>query len=409
MVTRLEQARAALQNAERKLGVQETILSRNVSPLPHPVHPEYVESSFSYPPNREFARQGTAVPQLALVDDLLEESWVCPPSMQGLFPSGILPGMSLYVGSRLLSLILAGVISSQGGWVAFLGIEDMSWEAAQNLGLCLERSIRITFSPTATPHTRLMQVVASSIDGFDAVVLGPLVSADRHEYSVLQRRALKRKTLLISETTPGKKTLNLTSLRVRGMNMGSGCIRILELDVQGNTGAVAHLSVAEQGLEKMKQKENLGTTGFPNAYGSYLMSLQVPSHGVFTDESLLSSSSERSSSMSVVPDSSLYASFAPPSGSTEKISSLLSPESSNILASLSSPSLLNSSSLSQFSSLSFDNEIPINDLDTANEDVSARSQCQRRTQDIATEALKENSPISLQAYEQPLFSLEEVR
>ncbi|MFT0848629.1 hypothetical protein VR010_12895 [Actinomycetaceae bacterium L2_0104] len=207
--------------------------------------------------------------------------WSVPASLTGVLPHGLRRGMTLSVrGSRLASLLLAGLASSQGAWVACIGIPDMSWGMALLLGMDFDRVILV-------PEYRdrvLPQAISTAIDGFDVVVVGQRVFLDSREKRLLSRRALSRKVLLIAEGWESREQVQGQLAGVEGPRGGSGHINALNLDMSRPGGRPCRVAVTQRGWqtrEVVRSVPRLDTDGAETS-GARLGSMQgasVRSHG----------------------------------------------------------------------------------------------------------------------------------
>lgn len=173
-----------------------------------------------------------------------QTGWSVPSFLTTVLPRGLLHGMTLGVrGSRLSSLLMAGLASSQGAWVACIGIPDMSWGMAALLGMNFERVILVPDHKSRV----LPQVISTAIDGFDVVLVGQQVLLDPREKRLLSRRALSRKILLIAEGWEGREQVHGRLAGVEGLRNGSGHILSLNLDVFRPGGKPCRIAITQQG------------------------------------------------------------------------------------------------------------------------------------------------------------------
>ena len=214
---RLERARSALALAEQQAGVPSARL-------------------------RIVPAAGSLAPATAPVS--VPEAWKVPASLSSLFPEGLVKGMTVGVrGSRLASLILASIPSSQGAWTACVGIADMGWLAASRLGVDLERTVLVA----RESGPAMGQVLAAAIDGFDVVLVGERIGIDARERRLLARRALTRGVLLIAEGWPQRTTVEARYLGVRGLREGAGHLSEVSLELSASGARSVRVRVGAKG------------------------------------------------------------------------------------------------------------------------------------------------------------------
>lgn len=155
-------------------------------------------------------------------------TWDIPPSLDGVFPHGLARGMTIGVsGSRLATLLVAGMVSAQGAWVACLGVPDMGWGAACILGMNIEHTVHVP--GRQNPITS--RVISTAIEGFDAVMVGHDVRLDARERRLLTRKALSHGTLLIAEGWHVRERVTGAFLGVDGVQRGRGHISDIRMEL----------------------------------------------------------------------------------------------------------------------------------------------------------------------------------
>lgn len=214
---RLERARSALALAEQQVGVASARL-------------------------RIVPDAGSVAPAGAPVS--APDAWEIPASLSSLFPDGLVKGMTVGVrGSRLASLILASIPSSQGAWTACVGIADMGWICASRLGMDLERTVLVA----RESGPAMGQVLAAAIDGFDVVVVGEEIRLDARERRLLARRALARGVLVIAEGWPVRRMVEARYLGSQGLRAGSGHLSKVSLELSVKRTRAVRAQVGAQG------------------------------------------------------------------------------------------------------------------------------------------------------------------
>lgn len=150
------------------------------------------------------------------------------PTLDALLPHGLERGTTLTVaGSTSLLLATLARASADGAWVAVVGLPAVGLLAAHQLGLSLERLVLV---PDAGPDGP--RVLATMVDGVDAVVVGEvaLTDADRRKLSA---RARERSAVLLSTGPwPGASVvLTAQGSRWSGVGRGEGRLRTRTLTV----------------------------------------------------------------------------------------------------------------------------------------------------------------------------------
>lgn len=180
--------------------------------------------------------------------------WEIPTCLSGVFPSGLRYGMTIGIhGSRLASMLTAGIASDQGAWVACLGMPDMSWGLASILGMNLQHTVWVPQCSSSF----LPQAISVAIDGFDVVLVGQglLEQGDRR---VLSRRALSRETLLLGEGWDTRVGTRGTLVDLEGLDQGEGHISSLALRLAGMSssevsGESALIEITDTGWKGTKE------------------------------------------------------------------------------------------------------------------------------------------------------------
>jgi hypothetical protein len=95
------------------------------------------------------------------------------PALTGLFPAGGLRrGTTVSVaGSTSLVLALLAEATRAGSWAAVTGLPDLGLAAAAELGVDLDRLALVP-----RPGAEVVAVLSALVDGFDLVVLGPVLA-----------------------------------------------------------------------------------------------------------------------------------------------------------------------------------------------------------------------------------------
>lgn len=155
------------------------------------------------------------------------------PALSGLLPGGALRRGSVLTvqGSGSLLLALLADASARGAWCAEIGSPLVGSAAAAELGVALDRFVRVP-----APGERWPEVVASLLDGLDVVVVHPprrRTARDDQAVRRLSARARERKAVLIA-TGPWEGamlSLTVTAQRWHGLGRGHGHLRAREVVV----------------------------------------------------------------------------------------------------------------------------------------------------------------------------------
>lgn len=212
---RLASARAALLHAEESVGLTMRVLPRmGADSQPHQLH------------------SGA------------EEGWEVPPSIGSLFPYGVTRGATLGIsGARIATMLLAGIMSTQGAWIACIGIPDIGWGLASELGMNMSRTIHVPGD-----NVRLSaHVIATAIEGFDAVIIGKNVLLDSREKRLLSRKALSHKRVLLAEEWTVRDSVKGEFLGVSGMHHGRGHIATIHMELMRSGFGKVPLDIDSRG------------------------------------------------------------------------------------------------------------------------------------------------------------------
>lgn len=194
-----------------------------------------------------------------------QTGWSVPDGLHSVFPSGLRRGSAVGVrGSRLAGLLMVGLASSQGAWVACIGTPNMGWGMARLLGVDFER---LVFVPQCMDPL-LAQAVSTAIDGFDVVLVGRQVILGSREKRLLARRALSRQVLLIGEGWEGGEQVQGQLIAVEGVGQGNGHIRELLLDVFRPGGKPARVAIDARGWSVREKLQLVPVSGMPKTVES---------------------------------------------------------------------------------------------------------------------------------------------
>ena len=217
----------------------------------------------------------TEVPDLAALRSVVERTR--PLSLAGqrsmplaaatehLLPAGALvrgTGVAVSGGSGATTLALSLVAGpcNSGSWVAVVGFEELGWEAAEEVGVPLERLVAVR-----CPPKQWIRVVAALVDSFDIVMCGPRFVPTQAEMRKLLARCRERGSVLIGVSSHGVATsgvqlrggrgrvwpscdvaLEVRRSRWHGLGQGSGRLTRRRLEVLvGGRGELSRPRVEE--------------------------------------------------------------------------------------------------------------------------------------------------------------------
>ena len=165
------------------------------------------------------------------------------PPLRGLLPGGALcRGTTVAVtgapAATSLALALAAGPSAAGSWVATVGVTDLGLAAAAELGVALERLVVVDRPPPSSWAT----VVATLVDAFDVVLLGPGQRVRATDARRLTARARERGSVLVVLDPAGgtgrgrvlepEVVLTVTGARWEGLGWGYGHLRARRVRVE---------------------------------------------------------------------------------------------------------------------------------------------------------------------------------
>jgi hypothetical protein len=126
-------------------------------------------------------------------------------AFQEVFPEGGLQRGSIVhvsgtVGATAVALAIAAGPTQAGSWVACVGVDQMGWAAAAELGVQLQR-----VAVVQTPASSWATVTAALVDSFDLVLCGSQHAPSAQDARRLAARARERGSvvMLIGGETPG--------------------------------------------------------------------------------------------------------------------------------------------------------------------------------------------------------------
>lgn len=197
---RLSHARAALKQAEARLGV------------------------------------GHHRPAVALTDPLTP-----------LLPTGLTRGEVVAVhGCTSLVLALAGAASQQGGWTAMVGMPAVGMLAAARRGLVLSRLVVVP-----QPGVQAATVIASCVETMEVVICGPVALSESERRRVVARAREYGAVIIAAGNWPGAHTvMTVTAQSWMGPGAGEGRLRsrTMTVDVSGRRQASRNHRVVLDGL-----------------------------------------------------------------------------------------------------------------------------------------------------------------
>ena len=153
-------------------------------------------------PARRGAHLRELVEQIRPVTFAHERALPVLPALEPLLPAGGLRrGATVQVaggpGSTALALALLAGPTRAGSWAACVGVPELGWAAAAELGVAMERIVVVR--PTERSWTT---VLATLVDAFDLVVCGPEQAPTPTEVRRLTARARERGAVVLAVAGP---------------------------------------------------------------------------------------------------------------------------------------------------------------------------------------------------------------
>jgi hypothetical protein len=131
--------------------------------------------------------------------------------------------------TSLLMLLLAGAMRGTDSWAAIVGMPQMGWLAAAELGMDMDRAAVIP-----EPGPDWPTIVAALLDGVDLVVVQPPADVAPSIGTALAARARQKGSVLLTTRAwpGGDLALEATERRWHGLQTGRGRLRYCELEVR---------------------------------------------------------------------------------------------------------------------------------------------------------------------------------
>lgn len=161
-----------------------------------------------------------------------------PGALGALLEGGVRRGSTLVIGSPpggvSLALTLAAAATTEGSWVAAVGLPSLGLLAAAELGVQLERLALVP-----APGERWPVVVAALLDGIDLLLLGLPGRARVADARRLTARARERGTVLVVIEPSGGQfwpegadlRLSVVDAKWEGLGQGHGRLRSRQVEV----------------------------------------------------------------------------------------------------------------------------------------------------------------------------------
>ncbi len=156
--------------------------------------------------------------RVGVARDGSERAWKVDEPWRALLPDGLPRGRVVSVtGSTSLLLALAGQVSSEGAWVAAVGMPTVGVVAAARRGIDLSRLALVP-----EPGLQAAAVVGLCLEGVDVVMTGDRLAMSDSDRRRLASRAREQGALLLSAGSWPGAELSLTVERVRWSGLGAG-------------------------------------------------------------------------------------------------------------------------------------------------------------------------------------------
>ncbi|HEY5847469.1 MAG TPA: hypothetical protein VIT42_11845 [Microlunatus sp.] len=145
-------------------------------------------------------------------------------------------GTACSVDSPGLALALAAGPSQAGAWVGIVGLPDLGWEAAFDLGLDLGRTIAVP-----DPGDHWLSVIAGLIDVTTVVVVRPPGRVSEAQAARVAARLRQRGSVMVAVGGWPRSALSLMTVSNRwsGLGRGFGHLSNRGVTVAIRTGAAA--------------------------------------------------------------------------------------------------------------------------------------------------------------------------
>jgi hypothetical protein len=150
-------------------------------------------------------------------------------------------GSTCAVDSPGLALALAAGPSRAGGWVGVVGIPDVGWEAAGELGLDLDRTVAVP-----DPGEHWLSVTAGLIEVTSVVVVRPQARVSEGQAARVAARLRQRGSVLIVDGQWPRCSVSLTTVQNRwsGLGRGHGHLHSRGVTLQIRTGSAVTREVS---------------------------------------------------------------------------------------------------------------------------------------------------------------------
>lgn len=172
------------------------------------------------------------------------------------------PGSSYRADATSVAVALLAGPSGQGTWTAVVGVDDLGFEAAAELGLDLDRTLLVP-----DPGEHWAEVTAALLDVTGALLLRPPGRVDAHTASRLAARLRKRSATLVvqGEWPQCEARLDLGRQQWRGVGQGVGHLdaRHLEVVVRHGAGPITRGLVTLPGRAAPRILERTGSARAP--------------------------------------------------------------------------------------------------------------------------------------------------
>lgn len=182
---------------------------------------------------------GAAAPVVPVVD-----------ALASLFPGGGLkPGSVYAISSSTVALMLMAEASKRGDWTAIVGVPDFSADAAEAVGIRLDRLILVPH-----PGTQLVRAAAALADVMTVVLVGDAGRVASAEAGRLEARLRRTGSVLLSlgEWPGAEDRLAISARQWHGLGDGHGHLAgcLVTVTADGRSGRPRRVRLELPGMSE---------------------------------------------------------------------------------------------------------------------------------------------------------------